>query len=196
MKHIIFTLLIVAASLGSIHAQKAQKSNYNFIVIPNFQVLNGAEATSSSILINAGLANSNNHFTINAGIDYYRFRTVPLMLDYKHFFGSKQNKVFAYTSIGYAIPWLLEEQKRMYWTNWGGINNLANYSSGLQYQFGIGYAILNKKQKGFLLNMGFNSKSIKEDIQQMVFNGSTTVLMPYTTIYHLNRLSIGIGYTL
>lgn len=196
MKHFISTLLLVAFALGSIHAQQATKSKYNFIVIPNFQVLNGSEATSNSIHLNAGFANANNHFTINAGIDNYRFRTVPLMLDYKHFFGNKQNKVFAYTSLGYAIPWLLEEQKRMYWTNWGGINNLADYSSGLQYQFGIGYAILNKKQKGFLLNIGFNSKSLKEEIQQMVFNGSTSVLMPYKTIYHLNRLSIGIGYTL
>lgn len=195
MKHFIFTLLIVVA-WGSTLAQKAQKSKYNFIVIPNFQVLNGDEATSSSIQLNAGFVNANNHFTINTGIDYYRFRTVPLMLDYKYFFGNKQNKVFAYTSLGYAIPWLLEEQKRMYWTNWGGINNLADYSSGIQYQFGIGYAILNKKQKGFLLSVGFNSKSIKEEIQQMVFNGSTSILMPYTTIYHLNRLSIGIGYTL
>lgn len=196
MKPLILILLCCIATTCSIQAQKKESTKYKFLAIPNFQVLNGAEATSSSIHLYAGLANTHNHFTIGVGIDYYRFRTVPLMLDYKHFFGNKQNKVFAYSSIGYSIPWLLEEQKYRFWNGWGGMGNLGEYSSGLAYQFGIGYAILNKKQKGFLLNVGMNSKSIKERFEQMVFNGTTSTLMPYTKIYHLNRLAIGIGYTL
>lgn len=190
----LFVLLIANSLLWSsdILAQKSTKSI--FVVTPEINLLNGDEHISSNINLKAGILKHKTQYSIGAGIDYYGYRTVPIVVDVKQFLGNKKNKAFVYAGVGYNVTWLLDEQKRRNWF-WGMPTTTADYSNGFAYHYGIGYGFLNKKNKGLLVNIGINSKSLKETYDTWVFNGTTSVLMPTNNIYTLSRLAIGFAFS-
>lgn len=169
MKQLI-VLFIIKILLCSNFVLAQKSSNPNFVVTPEINLLNGADHISSSINLKAGIIKCNTQYSIGAGIDYYGYRTVPLVVDVKQFLGSKKNKPFIYAGAGYNVTWLLDDQKR---TNffWGLPPSIADYSNGFTYHYGIGYGFLNKSKKGLLVNIGINSKSLKETYNTRVFDG-------------------------
>lgn len=191
-KYFVFIVCLFFVSTKQLLAQ--QKDSYQWVIVPQFNILNGQQITSTSIHLNTGIANNKNQYTIGVGIDYYVYRTVPIIAEYKHFIGNKKNKPFVYTGLGYNIAWLLDNQKKQIW-NWGSPSSYADYSNGFCYQFGIGYAVLTKNKKGVLFNLGLYNKSLKENTSNWVFNGTNSVLMPTSKEFNLNRLAIGMAYT-
>ncbi len=175
-----------------------EKKKFQLYGTPQIQLLNGANSISSSIGLSLGVQKSTLQYGFAIGIDYYQFRTLPITVECKKYFTTKKNKPFVFAGVGYSINWLLENQKKQ--TNfiwWGGGNNtFADYNNGITYNMGIGYALLNKHNKGILLSVGYNTKKITESYSEGVFNGTTTVQMPRENKYALNRLAIGVAYTL
>ena len=192
-KYFVFIVCLFFVFTKQLLAQ--QKSNYQWVIVPQFNILNGQQITSTSIHLNTGIANNKNQYTIGVGIDYYIYRTVPIIAEYKHFIGNKKNKQFVYAGLGYNVAWLFDSQKKQTW-NWGSPSTFADYSNGFTYQFGIGYAVLIKNKKGVLFNLGFSNKSLTENTSSWVFNGTNSVLMPSSKKFDLNRLAIGIAYIL
>lgn len=193
MRHLFVLQIAILFLLPNlVEAQKNTK--LNFVVTPEINLLNGDEHISSTINLKVGILKNNTQYSIGAGIDYYGYRTVPLMVDVKQFLSNKKNKPFVYAGTGYNVTWLLDEQKRRNWF-WGMPTTTADYSNGFTYHFGIGYGFLNKQNKGLLINIGINSKSLKETYDTWVFNGTTSVLMPTSNIYTLSRLAIGLAYS-
>lgn len=193
MKYI-FSLHIASILLlsSTIHAQK--NSKLNFVITPEFQLLNGASKVSTSIHLRAGISKANNQLNIGAGIDYYGYRTVPIGFDFKHFFGVQKNKPFVYAGAGYNVAWLLDEQKKHYWI-FGVPSTVADYNSGFTYHFGMGYGFLTHNKKGLQLSIGINSKSLKESYFESVFDGTRATIFPVNNTYTLSRLAIGIAYS-
>jgi hypothetical protein len=190
----LFVLLTANLLLGTSFLLAQKKVKPIFVVTPEINLLNGDEHISSNITLKAGVLKGKTQYSIGVGIDYYGYRTVPLVVDVKQFLGNKKNKAFVYAGAGYNITWLLNEQKTQNWL-WGMPATTADYSNGFTYHYGIGYGFLNIKNKGLLVTIGINSKSLRETYDTWIFNGTTSVLMPTKNTYTLNRLAIGLAYS-
>jgi len=191
-------ILVLLLFANTCIAQKQEK--LHFFGVPQVQLLNGTGKVSGAVNISFGLQKANNAYSINTGIDYYRYRTIPIIAEYKRYFGNKNQKPFVYAGLGYSANWLLDNQKRQiynWWSSfWPTTANDATYKNGITYQLGVGYAIHNKQQKGLQLSIGLQAKTLQERFEEMVFNGTTSVPMQRVYNYQLNRLQLTLGYKL
>lgn len=180
--------------INKLEAQENTKNNFH--ITPQVNLLNGNSNVSSSISIELSKQYKMFHYGISMGVDYYKFRTAPITLQIKHFLNTQRNKPFVYAGVGYNIAWLLEKEKMQTgWSWWGGgENEFATYKGGLAYNFGVGYLLQNTKQKGLIISLGINSKSLTEQYTDWVFNGVDNTQMPRSKTYNFTRLSLGVGF--
>jgi hypothetical protein len=146
-------LLIVSHSF----AQKKSKDNgAAFYSLLQAGVTNGSKASSLTIEGKLGLSFSNTFVGIGAGVDYYRFRTVPLFIDLRQEFGRGPNLFFIYGDIGKNIKWVTEENK-MLLTYIPG-----DFKSGKYYEAGFGYRVRLQNSGSLLFSGGYSVKSVKK----------------------------------
>src|SRR5437868_5448404 len=89
------------------------------------------------------------------GIDGYRYRSIPVLLQLRKEFPVSGNAFFIYNDIGLNYPWVKDSQKSTYY-------GASNYSHGVYYDGGVGYRWRIKKQS-LLFSSGFTLKKMKED---------------------------------
>ena len=125
---------------------------------------------------------------IGTGIDYYRFRSIPLFLNISKFLFTGQ-KFFVSGNGGVNFPWLKSEG-----SGWNIIS--VNYPAKVFFESGIGYKIgKSKSGNGVMINAGYSYKHIRENYQ--VTNPCTDSPCPELyeiNDYRLRRISLKIGY--
>ena len=99
-----------------------------------------------------------NFFTgIGVGIDYYRYKTLPLFFDERVYFG-KKNNAFAYVDFGYNFPLKNKPGKEFsYYQSY-------KFSGGIYTDFGIGCKIKFIKKSSLVFTTGYNYKEISDRI--------------------------------
>jgi hypothetical protein len=126
---------------------------------------------------------------VGAGIDYYRFRGIPVFIDVRRNIFNKPNTPFIYADAGIHYPWVSNQQKL-----WWGDDNSRRFSKGLYTDFGIGYSLGLKNKMAFLMSAGFSHKQINEKRYIQIW-----CLVPpcpenvETFKYGLNRLAVKMG---
>lgn len=146
--------------------------------ISNIGLLEGSNGSSFSIQTILGASFNTSFMGIGVGLDYYRFRSIPLFVDLRQEFEKGPNAVFVYGDIGYNFDWLTDEDKQE-----TSFSTNDNFKGGLYYDAGIGYKYAFKSSHALLFSVGYAYKKIK--LNDMVGNscpgGSCA---PETQIYN------------
>ena len=192
------SILIITIAMCISSASLAQKNNVKSVFHSQEQVamINGNGAVSAGI-------QSVNGFTINkwfagvgVGLDFYRYRSVPVFVDVKRYFNiHNKNAFFIYGDGGYNIPWVKKEDDQLSIWNWPSKTEIQ-YKGGAYMDAGAGYAIHCKRGNALLLSLGYSHKYFRE---------KKTII--YTTVgdevmrtdiqrftYNFNRIMIKVGW--
>jgi len=128
---------------------------------------------------------------IGAGIDYYRFRGIPLFIDLRKEFGHSGNKFYIYMGTGMHFIWLTDKQKNEFNLNHFGSNDFSN---GLYAGAGVGYKVELNNQLAIFISPGFIYKKteVKNSNTICPFQGPCYIISDRYN-FDLYRLSVNVG---
>jgi hypothetical protein len=180
---------------------QAQKAAWKFTGMADAGIVWGSYEPSGDIRLRGGLQRGAWSLTAGSGLDYYRFRSVPVFAGGQYFLGSSRSKPFVYAHGGVNLPALQEDEKGysistppMVWiAPWMMVPN--TYKAGYYADLGAGYAWLGKKGHGVNVSFGYTAKSTVEEVLASAYGGpgiSTTYTEKFT--YNMNRFALRVGY--
>ncbi len=146
---LIFLFLSVSAA--------AQKKPVQFNSINEVGLAAGQSEYSPIFQTINGIKFSNWFSGIGIGVDYYRYKTLPLFFDARRYFG-KQKKGFGYADLGYGFPLKNKPGKEISYYN-------SYYFTGDIYtDIGIGYQFMLNKKSSLLFSLGHSYKKMHSKI--------------------------------
>ena len=124
---------------------------------------------------------------VGLGLDFYRYRTIPLFIDFRKEFGSEINKFFAYADGGVNFAWLTDNEKA---------TNLPDdhFETGFYTDLGLGYKVGVGKTNHLLLSVGYSLKKLKETYTYYYYFPPGNKSDKEEINYSLNRLTIKVGW--
>ena len=194
-----FMLLVFLTGIAGISyaQQKNIAAQWQFQSALNVGLLEGQVGSAFQLQAIGGARYRSWFAGAGLGLDYYRFRTIPLFLDLRKEFGRSSNKLFVYTDAGTSFSWVTDNEKMQ--NAMGG-----RFGNGFYTDFGFGYKIAAGKNNSFLISLGYSFKKLTETYQSPVLyylqfqppNGQTQLPNGQTERidYSLNRLSIKMGW--
>ena len=186
----IFITALLFFALSALHAQKQPDTGpWKFHSINTVGLLVGQIGSAFQVQTVNGLQHKSWFAGVGLGLDFYRFRGIPLFLDLRKEFGSSANKFFLYGDAGAHFNWMTENQKN---------NNLytadGNVYNGFYSDAGIGYSIRLDNKTSWLLSAGYSYKTINEthtNFSPVAFDGPPSRTHDR---YGLGRLTIKAGW--
>jgi hypothetical protein len=167
--------------------QKTVVPTWQFHSIYNIGLLEGQTGSAFQIQSVNGMQYKSWFAGIGVGLDYYRYRTIPLFLDVRKEFGSSINKFFAYADGGVNFCWLTDQEKMTYLAD-------DHFDTGFYTDLGLGYKISIARNDHLLLSIGYSLKKLKETYLSYNYFPPDTVPEKAETNYSLNRLTMKIGW--
>ena len=187
MKRILFFLFCVCL-YGRISAQqKPAACSWKFHSVNNVGLLEGQTGSAFQLQSVNGMQYRSWFMGIGLGLDFYRYRTIPMFIDFRKEFGSGPNKFFAYADGGVNFAWLTDNQKPLYLTD-------DHFSAGFYTDLGLGYKISAGRTNYLLLSVGYSLKKLKETYQGYYYLPPDNLQDKEKINYNLNRLAIKIGW--
>jgi hypothetical protein len=187
MKPILTLAFALCLSVMVFAQQKTVTGVWQFHSINNVGLLEGQTGSAFQLQSINGMQYKNWFAGIGLGLDFYRYRTIPLFIDFRKEFGSGVNKFFAYADGGINFCWLTDQEKTMYFTD-------DHFSTGFYTDLGLGYKIGVGRNNHLLLSIGYSLKELKETYQSYYYdppgNGQDMVKINY----NLNRLTLKVGW--
>jgi hypothetical protein len=169
--------------------QKSLTCPWKFHSINNIGLLEGQTGSSFQIQSINGAQYKSWFGGIGLGLDFYRYRTIPLFIDIRKEFGKSNNKLVVYSDLGINFSWVTDNEKTSYVAG-------DKFSGGFYADMGVGYKIAVGKNGALLLSAGYSFKKLKETYDAYDYNffppsgGGQKDQINYS----LNRLSIKIGW--
>lgn len=199
VSNIVCTGLMFFISLGSF----AQQSGQKWWVIPEVGLQAGSYEPSGDLRMNGGVHYKGWLIGAGGGLDYYRFKSVPLYLQARKFIGNKRLRPFIIASAGINTPveTTVSKSNNSFW-NTSIWNNTAvpptiyTYSSGAYGELGLGYALINKKNRGLMLSLCYTQKNISESFPVQISDGTIGGIVNTTENknYYMKRWCFRIAY--
>jgi hypothetical protein len=189
MKHSIFICIILFMA-GTLSAQQKNLPGlWQFHSINNVGLLEGQTGSAFQLQSVNGAQYKSWFGGIGLGLDFYRYRTIPLFIDLRREFGGSSNKLIIYADLGVNFCWLTDVEKTSYLPN-------DKFNKGLYADMGLGYKIGLGKTNNLLLSIGYSLKKLKETYDEENNFYLPTEYPPEREQinYSLNRLSIKIGW--
>jgi hypothetical protein len=185
---ILLFLLTIMFKISSAQ-QKSLAGSWQFHSINNLGLLEGQTGSSFQIQSVNGAQYKSWFAGIGLGLDYYRYRTIPLFVDFRKEFGRSSNKLFVYIDLGISFSWVTDQQKMNYVT-------YDKFSNGFYSDLGLGYKINVGRSNSLLLSLGYSYKKITETYNlPFIYTGFPEPEDQIQKInYSLNRLSIKMGW--
>jgi hypothetical protein len=182
-----FMLAFFAA--GSYAQQQNSDRPLQFHSINNVGLLEGQTGSAFQLQTINGAQYKPCFAGIGVGLDYYRFRTIPLFIDLRKEFGKAYNKFFVYADAGILFSWVTDKQKMLYVGD-------DKFSNGFYSDAGIGYKIAVGRNNSLLINVGYSFKNLNETYKQPLFSYGIQALygQQEKNSYSLNRVSIKMGW--
>lgn len=132
----------------------AQKKKIHFQSINEFAIVGGENHINTAFQTINGIKGSDWFLGAGIGIDYYRYKTLPLFFDGRWYFG-EDKKAFIYGDIGYNFPMKNKPGKEI------GSYSTYHFTGGLYSDLGIGYQVRLYKKSLLLFSLGYTSKDLK-----------------------------------
>lgn len=149
-------LCMLALSFQTIAQNNNSKQKIRLQSISNVGLLEGSDGSFFSLQTILGLQFNKSFSGIGIGIDYYRFRSIPLFIDLRQEFGKGPNAIFAYGDIGYNFDWLTDEDRQE-----TSFSTSADFKGRLYYDAGVGYKFAFKSTHALLFSLGYTYKKIE-----------------------------------
>jgi len=184
---ILSIMLIGIVSISSAQ-QKASDRIWQFHSINNLGLLEGQTGSSFMIQTINGIQNRSWFVGAGVGLDFYRYRTIPLFIDIRKDFGQSVNKIFVYADLGTNFSWVTDNEKEHYLTE-------DKFGNGFYSDLGLGYKVRTGKNNSLLLSLGYSFKKLTETYRSQFYYPDLPPNEQFDRIsYSLNRLSIKIGW--
>ncbi len=160
-------------------------------------LITGQLGASSDMQVIHGLGYHNWFLGLGTGLDYYRFRGIPVFIDLRKEFGHAKIRPFLYTQGGIQFNWLTANQKAAGTT-------AAAFSNGFYYGAGGGYKWAFNAKNALLLSAGYSYKHVRTTGFHLYPNlmapeplGWPINYLPSNTMldYQLNRFVFRVGWS-
>ncbi len=156
-------------------------------------VTNGNFETNAYLNTSHGLALNSWYFGLGSGVDYYRFRTVPVFAEVRKDFSNRNIRPFVQIVGGLNIDWLTQEQKDHRFSWWQ--TTPSTFTRGVYFKGGTGVLFNAHKQVRFATTISWSYKSITEKYNDRVWDpwpqpGNS--LTEKTLLYKLQRVDLGV----
>ena len=136
----------------------AQKEKVKFHSVNAIGLSDGQSGVHLLLQTVNGVAFKNFFSGIGVGADYYQYKSYPLFIDVRGYFG-KNNKVFAYGDLGYNFSGKNKPGKEIYYYT------SYRYTSGVYTDIGIGYKMRLTGNSSFLISTGYSYKEINNRVE-------------------------------
>lgn len=176
-------LIIVVSSVSQV---KIQYRAQNYVGL-----LEGEAKAAFQLQTSHGVQFGSWYTALGAGLDYYRYRSIPLFFTLNRDIKVNHRVFFVSGDVGVNLPWVNEPT----YTIWSAPST-EDYKAGLYWGGGLGYkAYFKNKSDAIILNLGYSFKQLKQE--QTV--GGTCIDPPCTTVterydYKMNRVSVRVGW--
>lgn len=187
MKRVLIFVFCVCMTCRISAQQKTAACAWQFHSINSVGLLEGQTGSAFQLQSVNGMQYRSWYTGIGLGLDFYRYRTIPLFLDIRKEFGSDVNKFFAYADGGVNFAWLTDNEKTTYLAD-------DHFNTGFYTDLGLGYKIGLGKTNHLLLSLGYSLKKLKETYQGYYYNPPDNIPDQEHIDYSLNRLTIKIGW--
>jgi hypothetical protein len=190
---LLFLLTIMAGN------SSAQQNNivktWQFHSINNVGFLEGQTGSAFQLQTINGIQNKSWFGGVGLGLDYYRFRTVPLFFDLRKELGKSANKLFLYSDLGVNFSRVTDKEKTNYVVD-------DKFGNGLFVEAGLGYKAVIGKNHGLLISVGYSYKKLRETYNSIQYyypgifriNPEQNINNQNQINYGLSRLSIKMGW--
>jgi hypothetical protein len=138
-------------------SSSAQKGKIKFHSINEGGIVGGESHVNAVFQTINGISFFNWYSGIGIGVDNYRYKTLPLFLDARRYFGT-ENKGFVYVDLGYNFPLKNKPGKEI------GYYNTYNFKGSLYSDFGIGFKTKFIKKSSLLFSLGHSYKQLQSKI--------------------------------
>ena len=181
-------VLVVTVQVSSAQ-QNPAVHRWQFHSINNIGLLEGQTGSSFQLQTVNGVQHGSWFGGVGLGLDFYRYRTIPLFIDIRKEFGKTSNKLFAYADLGINFSWLTDSEKMFYMAN-------DKFHNGFYGDAGLGYKLAMGKNQALLISLGYSIKKLSETYNSQIYyypeqppGGQMEKIN-----YSLNRLSIKVGW--
>lgn len=176
------------AGVQLLHAQKGSAPPViKFRSINNIGVLQGESGAAFQWQSVNGVQYNTWFAGIGAGMDYYKYRGVPLFFDVRKEFGTTTGKIFVYGDLGIHFNALTTKQKEE-----NQYSFVYEFHKGLYTDIGLGY-IVPMHASGFVVSVGYTYKTLnqsKEDYTPAEYPGPPA---RSNIRYTMGRISFKVG---
>ena len=185
MKYILIASALFI-SINSLAQNASKRCNCKFQSINNVGIVEGSDGSGFQLHSLNGVAINKWFMGIGAGVDYYRFRSLPLYIESRREFLNKNINPFLYAAAGIHFPWKREDETFYY---------NADVSGGLYYDAGIGLHFSTSKTNGLTISAGYSFKHITESVRTVPY----CIMGPCPEFeqkreYGLKRISMKVGW--
>lgn len=188
MKHILILGIMLSMAEIASAQQKSLPGPWQFHSIVNIGLLEGQTGSSFQLQTISGTQYKSWFGGIGLGLDFYRYRTIPLFIDIRREFGKSSNKLIVYADMGVNFSWLTDNEKMNYVTN-------DKFNSGFYADMGLGYKIGLGRNNNLLLSVGYTFKKLKETYDAPDYYYPPDFQQQEQQInYNMNMLSMKIGW--
>ena len=187
LKHLLVGVLTALIAVPIAAQQTGSNITIHFSSINNIGSLKGESGAALQLETVNGVEKQSWFAGLGIGLDYYRFRSIPLFIQLRKEFGKKDSKVFVYGDGGINFAWALANEKMRYVIN-------DEVKNGLFAETGFGYKFSFNAHSALLITAAFSFKKIVETNQ--VFQGYGPRLFSDQSRYDyaLNRIAIKVGW--
>ncbi|GAC1602134.1 MAG: hypothetical protein NVS3B8_13720 [Chitinophagaceae bacterium] len=187
MNKICISIILLFLILPGLTAQQAPAaSKWIFHSVIQVGLLQGENKAAFNLQSVNGFQ-YNNFFTgLGTGLDYYRYKSIPLFADFRIYVGKTNNQFFIYADAGVHFIWEKKDNSSFY---------PETYYPGFYGSAGVGYKAGFKNGMGLILSTGYSYKRVNDRRQQHICGiiGPCYIQSDAYT-YNLNRLMIQIGW--
>ncbi len=180
--------LIIAALFPALSFSQAKKPGSSLNSIVSVGVVAGESAAKPLFQAATGLVYGRYFTGIGVGLDYYKFKSIPLFVDWRVDFDRKR-MAFVYANGGYNFPF--DNHSSFNWV----AKTTDEFRGGLFMDAGVGYSIRLNSVNRLLISTGYTLKSIRNKVGYI----SCPILPPcfeefYTYKYNLGRITTKLSW--
>jgi hypothetical protein len=183
MRYLIATILVAASC--SLQAQVKYQASIEG------GLMNGSWQTNGYVQTTHGIHYKQWFAGVGVGIDYYRYRTIPVFAELRRTFGRHGVQPFVVAAAGINATWPNEQQKLE--NNGWWQTSTSDFHNGFYSRVGAGVILNAGKKVRFGVNIAYNYKTLSRTYTGWIFEPwpQPTSSTEKTMEYKLNRLSIG-----
>jgi hypothetical protein len=183
-----FVFLLSITILKCSAQERSKTKSLQFHSINNVGLLEGEAGSAFQLQTVNGVQYKSWFVGIGAGLDYYRYRTIPLFIDARKEFGKSNNKFFVYADAGINFYWERDKDAKQFYYD-------DKFKNGFYAEGGLGYKRKLNQKSSLLFSAGYSYKKLTEEGHSFWFDpGFPGSPYPIEKInYNLNRLVLKAG---